>query len=36
MMFQDDYVKRLMEIGEEDAERRGDELEAFFASNGGE
>jgi NTE family protein len=35
MMFQDDYVKRLMEIGEEDAERRGDELEAFFFSNGG-
>lgn len=35
MMFQDDYVKRLVEIGEEDAERRSDELEAFFASNGG-
>lgn len=30
LMFQDDYVKRLMEIGEEDAERRGDELAAFL------
>ena len=34
MMFQDDYVKRLMEIGEEDAERRGDELTEFIESNG--
>ena len=34
MMFQDDYVKRLMEIGEEDAERRGDELAEFIESNG--
>jgi len=33
MMFQDDYVKRLMEIGEEDAERRGDELAEFLGSN---
>ncbi|MFL5383601.1 MAG: patatin-like phospholipase family protein [Longimicrobiaceae bacterium] len=30
LMFQDDYVKRLMETGEEDAERRGDELAAFL------
>ncbi|MFL5542717.1 MAG: patatin-like phospholipase family protein [Longimicrobiaceae bacterium] len=30
LMFQDDYVKRLMEIGEEDAARRGDELAAFL------
>jgi len=33
MMFQDDYVKRLMEIGEEDAARRGDELAEFLESN---
>ena len=33
MMFQDDYVKRLMEIGEEDAERRGDELAEFLDSS---
>lgn len=35
MMFQDDYVKHLMEIGEEDAERRGDELAEFIGDDGG-
>jgi NTE family protein len=32
MMFQDDYVKALMEIGEADAERRADELAEFIES----
>ncbi|HSU13351.1 patatin-like phospholipase family protein [Longimicrobium sp.] len=36
MMFQDDYIRRLIEIGEEDAERRGDELAEFIEGNGGE
>ena len=35
MMFQDDYVRRLIEIGEEDAEARGDELAEFIESDGG-
>jgi NTE family protein len=30
IMFQDDYVRRLMDIGEADAERRHDELAEFF------
>ncbi|HEX5726563.1 MAG TPA: patatin-like phospholipase family protein [Longimicrobiaceae bacterium] len=33
LMFQDDYSKRLLAIGEEDAERRWDEIAAFL--NGG-
>lgn len=35
IMFQSDYMQRLIELGEEDTERRGDELAAFFESNGG-
>jgi len=31
LMFQRDYLTRLIEIGEEDAEARADELAAFFA-----
>lgn len=31
LMFQPDYLTRLIEIGEEDAEARADELAAFFA-----
>ncbi|HEX8244200.1 MAG TPA: patatin-like phospholipase family protein [Longimicrobium sp.] len=34
LMFQDDYIRRLMELGEEDAERRGDELAAFIDGDG--
>ncbi|HET7233461.1 MAG TPA: patatin-like phospholipase family protein [Longimicrobium sp.] len=34
MMFQDDYVRRLIELGEEDAEARHDDLAAFIESNG--
>ena len=34
MMFQEDYVNRLIEIGEEDAEARHDDLAAFIESNG--
>jgi NTE family protein len=30
LMFQDDYVKRLISLGEEDAERRADEIDAFL------
>lgn len=30
IMFQDDYAKRLMALGEEDAERRGEELDQFL------
>jgi NTE family protein len=30
LMFQHDYAKRLMALGEEDAERRGAELAAFL------
>jgi NTE family protein len=33
LMFQPDYVKRLIELGEEDAERRCDEIAAFLESN---
>jgi NTE family protein len=35
LMFQDDYIRALMDIGEADAERRGDELAAFIDGNGG-
>ncbi|HEX8693744.1 MAG TPA: patatin-like phospholipase family protein [Longimicrobium sp.] len=35
IMFQEDYVRALIELGEEDAERRGDELAEFIGSNGG-
>lgn len=31
LLFEPDYVRRLIEIGEADAEQRGDELAAFFA-----
>ena len=34
IMFQDDYVRRLIDLGEADAERRHDELAAFIESNG--
>jgi NTE family protein len=34
LMFQDDYIRRLIAIGEEDAERRADELAAFVEGNG--
>jgi NTE family protein len=34
LMFQDDYIRALMDIGEADAERRGDELAAFIEGNG--
>ena len=34
IMFQDDYIRRLIEIGEEDAERRGDELAEFIDGDG--
>lgn len=30
LMFQPDYIRRLIELGEEDAEARRDELEAFL------
>ncbi len=33
-MFQEDYLRRLMEIGEADAEARGDELAEFIERNG--
>lgn len=34
LMFQSDYLKRLIELGERDAEARGDEIAAFLASAG--
>lgn len=34
LMFQDDYVKRLIALGEEDAERRSEEIDAFMTSDG--
>lgn len=34
LMFQDDYVKRLIALGEEDGERRAEEIDAFMRSNG--
>jgi NTE family protein len=30
LMFQDDYAKRLMALGEQDAERRGEEIDRFL------
>jgi NTE family protein len=30
LMFQDDYVRRLIRLGEEDAERRAEEIDAFM------
>lgn len=35
LMFQQNYAKRLIALGEEDAERRGDELDAFIHGDGG-
>lgn len=35
LMFQDDFIRRLIALGEEDAEARADELVAFIESNGG-
>ena len=32
LMFQDDYLRRVMELGEHDAEARGDELAAFLGA----
>jgi len=32
LMFQSDYLKRLIELGEHDAEERGDEIAEFLAS----
>lgn len=32
MMFQDDYLRRLMEVGEEDAEARAEEIGDFLAA----
>lgn len=34
LMFQSDYLKRLIELGEKDAEQRGDEIAEFLASAG--
>jgi NTE family protein len=34
LMFQSDYLKRLIELGEHDAEVRGDEIAEFLASAG--
>jgi len=34
LMFQSDYLKRLIELGEHDAEARGDEIAEFLASAG--
>ena len=36
LMFQDDYAKRLMSLGESDAERRGEELDRFLRAEPGE
>ena len=35
LMFQDDYLRRVMELGEQDAEARGDELAAFLGEPAG-
>lgn len=35
MMFQRDYAQRLIELGEEDAERRADEIAAFLGPHAG-
>jgi NTE family protein len=34
LMFQEDFVQRLIDLGEEDAESRADELSAFIEHNG--
>ena len=34
LMFQEDFVQRLIDLGEEDAEARADELSAFIERNG--
>jgi NTE family protein len=34
LMFQEDFVQRLIDLGEEDAEARADELSAFIEHNG--
>ena len=34
LMFQDDFVKRLIAMGEEDGERRAEEIDAFMSSDG--
>ena len=34
LMFQSDYLKRLIDLGEHDAETRGDEIAEFLASAG--
>ncbi|MBW3571274.1 MAG: patatin-like phospholipase family protein [Gemmatimonadetes bacterium] len=36
IMFQDDYAKRLMSLGESDAERRGEEIDRFINGHAGE
>ena len=36
LMFQDDYAKRLMALGESDAERRGEEIDRFINGHAGE
>ena len=36
IMFQDDYAKRLMALGESDAERRGEEIDRFINGHAGE
>jgi NTE family protein len=36
IMFQDDYAKRLMALGESDAERRAEELDRFINGHAGE
>lgn len=35
VMFQENYVRHLIELGEHDAEQKGDELAEFIESNGG-
>jgi len=35
LMFQEDYLGRLIELGEADAEARGEEIAAFLSDNGG-
>jgi NTE family protein len=36
LMFQDDYAKRLMALGESDAERRGEEIDRFINGHAGD
>lgn len=35
LMFQDDYIRHLIELGEEDAERRAGEIDAFLNGDAG-